>query len=138
MQVKDVMSHKPEFLAPTATLTEAAKKMYDHDYGFIPVGENDRLIGAVTDRDIAIRAVAVGKDPQKTAVRDAMSAGIQFCFETDDLATAAKRMQAQQIRRLVVLNKDKRMVGIISLGDIATKCKDPKLCSELADAVSHH
>lgn len=138
MQAKDIMSKKPEFLPPTATLIEAARKMSENDFGFVPVGENDRLIGAVTDRDIIIRAISKGKDPTKTQLKDVMSEGIHFCFEVDELEKVASKMEELQIRRLVVLNKDKRMVGIISLGDIATKCKDPKLCSEIADAVSQH
>lgn len=137
MQAKDIMSKKPEFLPPTATLKQAADQMRTHDYGFIPVGENDRLIGTVTDRDMTIRAIAEGKDPTKTTLRDIMSKGINYCFETDTLEKVAQQMEELQIRRLVVLNKDKRLVGIISLGDIATKCKNPKLTSEIADAVSH-
>lgn len=136
MLAKDIMSKKPEFLPPNATLTQAADQMLIHDYGFIPVGENDRLIGAVTDRDITVRAIAAGKDPTKTVLRDIMSKGIHFCLETDSLEKVVQQMEKLQIRRLVVLNKDKRMTGIISLGDIATKGKDVKLCSELTEAVS--
>jgi CBS domain-containing protein len=136
MLAKDVMSKKPEFLPPTATLKKAADQMYAHDYGFIPVGENDRLIGAVTDRDITVRAIAAGKDPNTTTLKDVMSKGIHVCQETDDIEKVAQKMEDLQIRRLVVLNKDKRMIGIISLGDIATKAKNPKLCSELTSAVS--
>lgn len=138
MKVKEIMSKKPEFLPPTATLKEAANRMRSLDFGFIPVGENDRLIGVVTDRDMIIRAIAAGKDPNKTVLRDVMSEGIQFCFETDDLKKVAQKMEKLQIRRLVVLNNDKRMIGIISLGDIATKCKDASLCSEITEAVSAH
>ncbi|MCP6755954.1 CBS domain-containing protein, partial [Klebsiella pneumoniae] len=83
MLAKEVMTKKPEYLPPTATLKEAAGLMSKGDFGFIPIGENDRLIGAVTDRDIAIRAVAKGKDPSKTSVKEVMSKGIQYCFEDD-------------------------------------------------------
>lgn len=138
MRAKDVMSSKPEFLPPTATIKEAASQMKSHDCGFIPVGENDRLIGALTDRDLTIRAIAAGKDPNKTQIKDVMSKGIYFCFETDELADVAKKMEELQIRRIVVLDENKRMTGIISLGDIATKCKDPALCSELTESVSEH
>ena len=137
MLAKELMSKKPEFLPPTATLKEAANQMRTHDYGFIPVGENDRLIGAVTDRDIAIRAVAEGWDPSKKTLRDVMSKSIYYCKEDDDLEKVAQQMEKLQVRRLVVLDKDKRMTGIISLGDIATKCRNSKLCSEIAEAVSH-
>lgn len=136
MLAKDIMSKKPEFLPPTATLKQAADQMRTHDYGFLPVGENDRLIGAVTDRDITTRAIAEGKDPTKTTLGDVMTKGIHFCLETDNLEKIVKQMEELQIRRLVVLNKDKRMTGIISLGDIATRSKNAKLCSELTDAVS--
>lgn len=137
MQAKDVMSSIPKFLPPSTTITEAAKIMKSQDFGFIPVGENDRLVGAVTDRDIIVRAIAEGKDPNKTTLKDVMSTGIQYCFETDQLEDLIGRMEELQIRRLVVLNKDKRMTGIISFGDVATKCHNARLCSELAEAVSH-
>lgn len=138
MLAKDVMTSKPTFLPPTATIDDAASKMRSKDFGFIPVGENDKLIGAVTDRDIAIRAIAEGKDPHTTQIKDVMTKGIEYCYETDDLQTVADKMEKLQIRRLVVLNKDKRMTGIISLGDIATKCKDAELSADLVDAVSKH
>src|SRR5579885_1617400 len=118
MLAKDVMSRKPEFLPPSATLKQAADQMRTHDYGFLPVGENDRLIGALTDRDIAIRAVAEGRDPAKTTVKDIMTKGIHYCFETDSLEDVAQQMEKLQVRRLVVLNKDKRLTGIISFGDL--------------------
>ena len=136
MLAKDIMSKKPTFLSPSATIKEAANEMLNHDFGFIPVGENDRLIGAVTDRDIVVKAVAEGKDPNKTTLKDVMSEGIQFCFETDDLEKITNKMEKLQIRRLVVLDKDKRMTGIISLGDIVTKSKDARISSELTEAVS--
>ena len=138
MLAKEVMSHKPEFLPPTATLKQAADQMRTHYYGFLPIGENDRLIGAVTDRDIVIRAAAEGWDLNKKTLREVMSKGVYYCWEEDDLEKVAQKMEKLQVRRLIVLNKNKRMTGIISLGAIATKCKNPKLCSEVAEAVSHH
>lgn len=137
MQAKEIMSKKPEFLPPTATLKQAADQMRLHDYGFIPIGENDRLIGAITDRDIAIRGVAEGKDPNKTTVKEIMSKGIHFCQESDEIHKVVQQMERLQVRRLIVLNQDKRLTGVISLGDIATRCKDTTLCSELTEAVSH-
>lgn len=138
MNAKDVMSKKPEYLTPTTTLKQAADQMRTHDYGFLPIGENDRLIGAVTDRDITIRAVAEGRDPNRTTLREIMSKRIYFCQETDNLESVAQKMEKLQVRRLVVLDKNKRMTGIISLGDIATKCKNAKLCSEITERVSKH
>lgn len=137
MRAKDVMSKNPKYVDPSTTLAQAAAQMGSGDYGFLPVGENDRLIGAVTDRDIVVRAAAKGKDPNKTKVKDVMTKSIEFCFEDDDLGEVVNHMETEKIRRLVVLDKNKRMTGIISLGDVATKCKDEKLTSELADAVSH-
>lgn len=136
MLAKDVMSRKPEFLPPDATLQEAADHMLSHDYGFIPVGKDDRLIGTVTDRDMVIRAVAEGKDPNKTTLGDIMSENIFYCYETDDLQTVAQQMETLQVRRLVVLNENKRLTGIIALGDIARKSHDEKLCGELTEAIS--
>lgn len=138
MLVKEIMTKKAEFLPPTATLKQAAQQMKSLDAGFIPIGENDRLIGAVTDRDIVIRGIAAGKDPNKTQVMEVMSKGIQYCFDTDTLEKAAEKMEELQIRRLVVLNKDKRLIGVLSLGDFATKSQDKTLCSELAESVSAH
>jgi len=130
------MTAKPYFISPTDTVKVAANKMLKEDYGFIPIGENDRLVGAITDRDIAIRVVAQGKDPNKTLIKDCMTTRIQYCFEKDPIEKVAKKMEDLKIRRLVVLNDNKRMTGIISLGDIASKCKDAKLCSEVTTAVS--
>lgn len=136
MLAKELMSEKPDYLPPTATLKEAAEHMKKGDFGFIPVGENDRLIGAITDRDLTIRAIAQGKDPSKTQIREVMSKGIQFCFESDDIEDVTNKMETLQIRRIVVLDQNKRMTGVISLGDIATKSKDRELCGELTECVS--
>lgn len=138
MLAKEVMSKKPEYLSPTATLKEAAELMLKHDYGFVPIGDNDRLVGAVTDRDISIRAIAKGKDPNKTQLKDVMTKGIHYCFEEDDLDKVANMMKDHQIRRLVVLNTKKRMTGILSLGDIAIKSKNHDLCAEVTEGVSKH
>jgi CBS domain-containing protein len=88
------------------------------DTGVLPVGENDRLVGMITDRDIAVRAIALGKGPD-TSVRDVMSADVKYCFEEDDVGEVAQKMSDIKVRRLPVLNKSKRLVGIISLGDLA-------------------
>ena len=121
MKVKDVMCTTPTILTPEASIVEAAQNMQKLDCGFLPVGENDRLIGTVTDRDIVLRAVA-GKKPLETKVRDVMSNKIRYCFEDQDTDEALKLMQDQQIRRLAVLNRNKRLTGIVSLGDLAKKC----------------
>jgi CBS domain-containing protein len=136
MLVKEIMSKGPGFLSPDTPIKKAAEEMARLDCGFIPVGDGDRLLGTVTDRDIAVRAIAKGKDPSKTPVKDVMTAKVLYVFEDDDLAKAANSMKQQKIRRLIVLNKDKRMTGIVSLGDLATKCKDANMCSQVITSVS--
>lgn len=136
MLVKDVMSNEPHFMHPTDTIEEAAKKMKQWGTGFVPVGEDDRLLGAVTDRDIVLRAVAQGRDIMSTTLGDILSEHIEYCFDDEALEEAAKHMEEKQIRRLVVLNREKRMVGILSLGDIACKAKDNNLSGEILDFIS--
>jgi len=137
MQLKDIMTSKPECIRPDATLQDAARKMRDLDVGPLPVcGEDDRLAGMITDRDIAVRAVAEGKDPKTTTVREAMTGEIVYGFEDQDVDDAARVMEQRQIRRLVVLNRDKRMVGIVSLGDVATGCGGRQKAGEILQEVS--
>ncbi|MGE5502922.1 MAG: CBS domain-containing protein [Actinomycetota bacterium] len=119
MQIRECMSKDVKIIDPGTTLREAAKLMKECDTGFLPVGENDRLVGSLTDRDITIRAVCEGKDPNSATVREAMSSDIVYCFEDQDTDEAAELMADKQIRRLAVLNRDKRLVGVLSLGDIA-------------------
>ena len=135
MNVSEVMSTKPVFLPPNASLKDAATKMKELDCGFIPVGENDKLIGAVTDRDIVLRTLAEGKDPTKATLKDVMSDHIEYCFEDEDLDKTIDQMKSKQIHRLVVLNKDKRMTGILALGDIARKTNDATQCGEAVEGI---
>jgi CBS domain-containing protein len=124
-------------MRPTASLQEAARKMRDLDVGPLPVcGDNDRLVGMLTDRDITVRAVAEGQDPKTARVQDIMTPDITYCFEDQDITEAARLMEEKQIRRLVVLNRDKRLVGIVSLGDLAVKTGDKKVSSEALEQVS--
>jgi CBS domain-containing protein len=118
MKVRDVMSADVRVVNPNETIQEAARIMAEIDAGSLPVGENDRLIGMLTDRDIAIRAVAQGRGPD-TSVREAMTPDIEYVFEDDRVEEVADKMSELQVRRLPVLNSDKRLVGIVSLGDIA-------------------
>jgi len=137
MQVKDVMTRQVECVSPDDTLQLAACKMRDLDVGPMPVcGDNDRLVGMLTDRDITIRAVADGRDPGTAKVKDSMSEGVRYCFEDDDVNSAARQMQKEQIRRLVVLNRDKRLVGIISLGDLAVETGNEQLAGQTLEEVS--
>jgi CBS domain-containing protein len=113
------MTPDVEVIRPDDTLRTAAKMMADYDVGALPVGENDRLVGMITDRDITVRGVAEGRDPDKAAVREAMSGRVLYCFEDEAVGEVAHKMGDWQVRRLPVLNRDKRLVGIISLGDLA-------------------
>lgn len=124
MQIRDIMTKDVELVNPSTTLKEAARKMRDADTGFLPVGENDRLVGTVTDRDITVRCVAEGADPNSAAVRDAMTDDLVFVFDDQDSSEAAQLMSERAVRRLPVLNRDKRLVGIVSIGDVAAKGSD--------------
>jgi CBS domain-containing protein len=112
--------------------------MRDGDFGLLPIGENDRLVGTVSDRDITIRAVAAGKDPNRTPVREAMSEGIVYCFEDQSVEEAAALMGEKQIRRLPVLNRDKRLVGIVALGDLAVDRNADEDAGEALSEISQH
>lgn len=119
-QLKDLMSRDVKVISPDMTIGEAARTMRDGDFGMMPVGENDRMIGTISDRDIAIRAVAEGKDAD-TKVRDVMSEGIAWAYEDESVEQIAKIMSERQVRRLPVVNRDKRLVGIVALGDFAVE-----------------
>ena len=119
MKVREAMSRDVRTVAPTETICDAAKTMAEIDAGAIPVAANDRLVGMITDRDIAVRAVAEHKGPD-TPVREAMTEEIRYCFDDDDLDDVASNMGDLQVRRLPVVNREKRLVGILSLGDVAT------------------
>ncbi len=137
-KLKDVMTREVEVISPEATICEAAMKMKALDVGPLPVcGENDRLVGMLTDRDIVVRVVAEGLDARTAKVRDAMTEGVTYCYEDDTVADAARCMREKQIRRLVVLNRDKRLVGIVSLGDLATETGgDQQVAGKTLEAVS--
>lgn len=136
MQLKDIMTSDPLVLNPETVLREAAQKMRDLDSGVMPVGEHDRLIGMLTDRDITARATAEGKDPNSTRVGEVMTPDVVYCFEDDDVEVAARTMEQHQIRRLIVLSRDKRLVGIVSLGDLAIHAPSDRLPGEVTEAVS--
>jgi CBS domain-containing protein len=123
MNVREVMSRDVKIASPEDTLRHAAEMMVEIDAGVLPVGENDRLVGMLTDRDITIRAVAKGKAPDGTKVREVMSPDIKYIYEDESVEHAAESMGDLQIRRLPVLNREKRLVGIVSLGDLALKKK---------------
>jgi CBS domain-containing protein len=118
MKVQEAMSTNVKLAKPNQSIRDAAKVMADIDAGVLPVGDGDRLVGMITDRDIAVRAVARGLGPD-TLVREVMSAEVKYCFDDEDVEDVAGNMGEIQVRRLPVLNRDKRLVGIVSLGDIA-------------------
>ncbi|MGV3654768.1 MAG: CBS domain-containing protein [Noviherbaspirillum sp.] len=124
MRISEAMTRDVHMVQPNQSLIEAARMMADCDCGALPVSDNDRLVGMITDRDIVVRALAQGKDGN-TQVREVMSSEVMYCFEEDDLAEVARNMGDIQKRRLPVVNRDKRLVGIVSLGDIATTDEMP-------------
>ena len=132
MLVSEIMTRDVKIADPEMSIGAAAKIMEQIDSGFLPVGENDRLVGTITDRDIAIRAVGHGKGPE-TKVRDIMSTDVKYCFENEDIEAVAANMADIQVRRLPVVNADKRLVGVVSLGDMAV---EPKAMDEAETALS--
>ena len=119
MNIAQIMTSDVELAAPSTSIVEAARRMRDEDVGALPVGEDDRLVGMVTDRDIAVRGVAEGKAPDDCAVRDVMSDGIYWCYDDEDAERAAEVMAEHKVRRLPIVNRDKRLVGVVSLADLA-------------------
>ncbi len=138
MELKQIMTRNVEVIQPNASLQDAAKKMRTHDIGLLPVCDGERLLGTVSDRDITVRAVADGRDPKTTPVRELMTQSVKYCFEGDDVKEAARIMKDNQIRRLMILKDadSKRLVGIVSLGDLATAVGDDKLSGQVLHKVS--
>jgi CBS domain-containing protein len=134
MRVSEAMTRDVRVASPGQSIRDVAKIMAEIDAGSVPVGENDRLVGMITDRDIAIRAVAAGKGPD-TPVRDVMSKEVKYCYDDEDLEHVAKNMGDIKVRRLPVVNRDKRLVGIVSLADIAQN-EDTETTGETTAKVS--
>jgi CBS domain-containing protein len=130
MKISSVMSRDVQLIKPDDTIRSAAALMKKIDAGLLPVTENDKLVGMITDRDIAIRGVAEGKGPD-AKVRDAMSPEVKYCFEDEDVTHVAENMAELQVRRLPVMNRDKRLVGIVSLADLAIEGSLPKTAKAL-------
>ena len=138
MKVRDAMHKGVDWVGPDTPVSELAKLMCDHDVGAIPIGENDRLIGMVTDRDIVCKGLARdGFDARRTTARDVMTAEIHCCREDEDLAKAVRHMEELKVRRLPVINKTKRMIGMLSLGDVSHSAP-VDLLSECIKSVSAH
>lgn len=124
MKIKDIMSKNVEMVLPETLLHEVAKKMQKSDCGSILVAKDDRLVGVITDRDLALRCVAESHDPAKTTAEAVMTKEILYCYDTDEMESVAENMTRNKVRRLPVLDKDKRLVGIVSLGDLAMNSSD--------------
>jgi CBS domain-containing protein len=136
MLISAIMTENVESVTPDDTLQQAAAKMKELGVGPLPVCEHRSVVGMVTDRDITIRAVAEGRDPKTTRVRDIMSVELICCYEDQDVEVAAHLMQSQLIRRVLVLDRDKRLVGIVSLADLALEAKTPQRAGEILQEVS--
>ena len=138
MKVKQAMHKGVDWCAPDTKLQEIAQMMRKDDVGAIPIGENDRLVGMLTDRDIVIRGLADGKDLAKLTARDVMSPGVVFCTEDEDVEDAIHLMEQKKIRRLPVINAKKRMVGMLSMGDLSHAANHELGGELLAQVASHH
>jgi CBS domain-containing protein len=136
MLLKEIMTHNVEVVSPGDTLEQAARKMEELNVGPMPVCEGHRVVGLLTDRDITVRAVAAGCDPKSTLVADVMTQDIIACYEDQDVEDAARLMKEKQIRRLLVMSRGNDLVGIVSLGDLATEAEDPGQPGEVLQKVS--
>jgi CBS domain-containing protein len=136
MLVRDVMTRGVESVSPGDTLEHAARKMEELDVGPLPVCVGSRVVGMLTDRDITVRATAAGCDPKTTLVADTMSQDVVGCYEDQDVREAAALMKDRQVRRLLVMDRDDHLVGIVSLGDLATEAGDQGQPGEVLKEVS--
>ena len=136
MQLKDVMTPEVEVIAPEASIYAAATTRSHRDIGPLPVCEGERLVGMLTDRDITVRAVAAGRDPLTTQVRDVMTPDVVYGFEDQDVQDAVRLMEQYQIRRLPVLNRSKQLVGMVALGDLAVHAVTRPVAAEVLEQVS--
>lgn len=137
MKVKAAMHRGVEWCAPDTPIMEIARLFREKDIGAIPIGENDRLVGMLTDRDIVCRGLAEGRDLASMTAGDVMTRDIVYCWEDDDIEDAVHLMEERQVRRVPVLNSDKRMTGMLSMGDIS-HAANPELCREFLGAVAAH
>jgi CBS domain-containing protein len=134
--LREVMTRNVKTVSPTAAVHEAANLMKTLDVGAIPVCNGERLEGMVTDRDIVVRVVAENRDPKNAKVQEAMTKKIVYGYEDQDIQEAARMMQESQIRRLPVINREKQLVGIVSLGDLAVKPESPDIGGKTLKEIS--
>lgn len=136
MELREIMTRNVEVVSGEASLRDAAVKMKNLDVGLIPVCDGNRLQGMLTDRDITIRATADGRDPNATKVTEVMSTDLAYCLEGQEIEEAVSLMAARQIRRLPIVNEDKQLVGIVSLGDLAVHARDHDLAGQTLQEIS--
>lgn len=136
MKVRDIMSSPVEMIAPDAMITEAADKMKSYDVGVLPVEKDGDIVGVITDRDIVVRVIANELDPKRTPVSKAMTFDAMCCSENTEMEEAARMMEVKKIHRLLVLDDDDAVSGILSTGDIAQKMKDEHLLHEVLEKIS--
>ncbi len=136
MKVREIMTRDVKIVSPTDDLQSAAQLMEKNDFGMVPVGENDRLVGMLSDRDITIRAVARGLAPDRAKVREVMTTDVKYVYDDESVDDVSRNMSSLQVRRLPVLNREKRLVGIVSLGDLALK--EPEPAGDALRSISEH
>ena len=136
MKIKDIMTPNVECVWPDDTLQEAALKMKEMEIGPLPVCDRNHVVGMLTDRDIVIRCVALGHDPQSAKVSDVMTREVICCYEDEEVEVAERLMQTRQVRRILVVNRNARLVGILSLGDLAAESGNPQRVGEVLQDVS--
>lgn len=136
LRIKDVMTPQAEVISPDATTEDAAALMKTLDIGVLPVCDEEGLVGILTDRDLVVRVLAATRDPKAMLVGEAMTPSVVYCFDDDDVEHAATVMAGEQIRRLPVLNKNRKLVGIVSVGDIAVNAQNRQLTGKVLEDVS--
>lgn len=137
-KISEVMTSHCEWVPSDASVQDVARKMKELDCGFIPVGENDKLIGMITDRDIALRCVAEGKNPASCTAADIMTEKVFYCYDADDVVEVCQKMAELKVRRFPVMSRDKRLVGTISMGDLAQSVKFQETGQTLKDITAHN
>jgi CBS domain-containing protein len=135
MKIKDAMTKNVQYVAPNTPVSEIAKLMKERECGSIPVGENDKLVGMVTDRDIVVRCIASGADPMSSTAEQCMSPGVLYCYDSDNVEDILENMGNQAVKRLPVVNKDKNLVGIVSFGDLAAASANKECCGEAMEDI---
>lgn len=136
MKIREIMTRNVECISPSTNISKAAEMMRDHDIGFLPVCEHDKVVGTVTDRDITIRSVAQGRDPRLAAVREIMTQSVFYVYEDEDIEAVAHAMQEDEVRRMLIFDGDDKLIGLVSLGDIARALPDRSLAGETLGGIA--